>query len=86
MSEYNKLNNEVLSSQLNCELVTEIVPKIEDEFCKDNLSRLNRLIQLMLWLLFITTIMAISVRLLENLIWKKKAEIESMIENLEEIY
>ena len=40
----------------------------------------------MIWLLLATFIMAISVRLLENLIWKKKAEIESMIENLEQIY
>ena len=86
MNKYTNLNNNVLASQLNCDLVTEIVPKIENEFCKDNLSRLNQIIQLMIWLLLATTIMAISVRLLENLIWKKKAEIESMIENLEQIY
>ena len=86
MNKYNTLNNEVLSSQLNCEIVTEIVPKIEKDFCKDSLSTLNDIIQLMIWLLLVTTIMAISVRLLENLIWKKKAEIESMIENLEQIY
>ena len=82
----NKLNNEVLSSQLNCDLVNELVPKIEKDFCKDNLSRLYDAIHIMIWLLLVTFIMAVSVRLLENLIWKKKAEIESMIENLEEIY
>lgn len=86
MNIYNTLNNNVLVSKLNCELVKEIIPKIEKEFCKDSLSRLNKLFQLMLWLLFVSIIMAISVRLLENLIWKKKAEIESMIENLEQIY
>ena len=30
--------------------------------------------------------MAIGVRMAENLIWKKKVEIENMIENLEQIY
>ena len=83
---YNNLNKNVLSSQLNCDLVTELVPKIEKDFCKDNLSRLYDAIHIMIWLLLTTFIMAISVRLLENLIWKKKAEIESMIENLEQIY
>ena len=83
---YDDLNNNVLSSQLNCDLVTELVPKIEKDFCKDNLSRLYDAIHIMIWLLLATFIMAISVRLLENLIWKKKAEIESMIENLEQIY
>ena len=86
MNKYNTLNNKVLASQLNCDLVTEIVPKIENDFCKDNLTRMNKVIQIMLWLILFTFFLAISVRLLENLIWKKKAEIESMIENLEQIY
>ena len=86
MNKYNALNNKVLASQLNCDLVTEIVPKIENDFCKDNLTRMNKVIQIMLWLILFTFFLAISVRLLENLIWKKKAEIESMIENLEQIY
>ena len=62
------------------------MPKIENDFCKDNLTRMNKVIQIMLWLILFTFFLAISVRLLENLIWKKKAEIESMIENLEQIY
>ena len=83
---YDNLNNNALSSQLNCDLVNELVPKIENDFCKDNLVILYDAIHIMIWLLLATFIMAISVRLLENLIWKKKAEIESMIENLEQIY
>ena len=83
---YNNLNNEVLSSRLNCDLVNELVPIIEKDFCKDNLVRLYDAIHIMVWLLLATFIMAVSVRLLENLIWKKKTEIESMIENLEQIY
>jgi uncharacterized membrane protein len=86
INKYNTLNNEVLSSQLNCELVVEIVPKIEEEFCKDNLGRMYTIIELMSWLIFVTLFMALGVRRMENLIWKKKAEIESMIENLEQIY
>ena len=86
MNKYNTLNSKVLASHLNCDLVTEIVPKIENDFCKDNLTRMNKVIQIMLWLLLFTFFLAISVRLLENLIWKKKAEIESMIANLEQIY
>lgn len=86
MDKYDTLNNDALSSQLNCELVIEIVPKIEEEFCKDNLGRMYEIIKLMSWLLFVTFFMAIGVRRMENLIWKKKAEIESMIENLEQIY
>ena len=62
------------------------MPKNENDFCKDYLTRMNKVIQIMLWLILFTFFLAISVRLLENLIWKKKAEIESMIENLEQIY
>ena len=83
---YNSLNKDELSPQLNCQLVTEIVPKIEAEFCKDNLERIYDMLKLMSWLIFFTLIYAICVRRLENLIWKKKNEIESMIENLESIY
>ena len=39
-NEYNSLNKDSLSPQLNCQLVTEIVPKIEEEFCKENLERI----------------------------------------------
>lgn len=85
-NEYNSLNKNELSPQLNCQLVTEIVPKIEDEFCKDNLERIYDMLKLMSWLIFLTLLFAICVRRLENLIWKKKNEIESMIENLESIY
>jgi hypothetical protein len=85
-NEYNSLNKNELSPQLNCQLVTEIVPKIEDEFCKDNLERIYDMLKLMSWLIFLTFLFAICVRRLENLIWKKKNEIESMIENLESIY
>lgn len=86
MNEYNKLNKEVLSSQFNCDLVTEIVPKIEEEFCKDNLRRMSDIFSLMIYLISFTFVMAIAVRMTENLIWKKKVEIENMIENLEQIY
>lgn len=86
IKEYNDLNSQILSPQLNCGIVTEIVPKIEEEFCKDNLIRMYDIIKLMNWLLFVTFLFAIGVRRLENLIWKKKTEIESMIENLEQIY
>lgn len=86
MDNYNKLNNEVLSSPFNCDLVTEIVPTFEEEFCKDSLGRMDEIFQLMIWLISFTFIMAIAVRMMENLIWKKKLEIENMIENLEQIY
>ena len=86
MNEYNKLNKEVLSSQFNCDLVTEIVPKIEYDFCKDSLKRMSDIFTLMIYLITFTFIMAIAVRMTENLIWKKKVEIENMIENLEQIY
>ena len=86
MNKYNDLNNNALARQLSCELVTEIVPKIEEEFCKDNLERMYDMLKLMSWLIFVTFFFAISIRRLENLIWKKKNEIESMIENLESIY
>ena len=86
MKKYNELNKEVLSSQFNCDLVTEIVPKIENEFCKDSLRRMNDIFTLMIYLISFTFIMAIGVRMTENLIWKKKVEIENMIENLEQIY
>ena len=86
MNKYNQLNKDVLSSQFNCDLVTEIVPKIENQFCKDNLKRMDEIFTLMIYLISFTFVMAIGVRMTENLIWKKKVEIENMIENLEQIY
>ena len=86
IEKYHFLNNNILMPQLNCEIVTEIVPKIENDFCKDNLIRLYDIIKLMNWLLIGTFLFAVSARRLENLIWKKKLEIESMIENLEQLY
>ena len=86
LEKYHLLNNNVLIPQLNCEIVNEIVPTIESDFCKDNLIRLYDIIILMNWLLLITFLFTVCVRRLENLIWKKKMEIESMIENLEQLY
>lgn len=83
---YNSFNFDVLSAQFNCQIVTEIVPKIESDFCKDNLDRIYNIFNLMIYLTFCTLIMGIAVRMMENLIWKKKIEIDSMIENLEQIY
>ncbi len=86
MEKYNDLNDKVLSPQLKCNLVSEIVPKIESEFCLNSLDNIYIILLLMTWLIIAIIAFAIMLRRFEIQIWKKKTEIESMINNVEPIY
>ena len=50
------------------------------------MDRTYKLFNLMIYLTFCALIMAIALRMMENLIWKKKTEINSMVDNIEQIY
>lgn len=81
---YEKLSEEVLQSQFDCEIVADVIPKIEMDFCKDSLKNSYDIVKLMLFTLIGGLLLAIGDRRFEVLIWKKKNELESMIKNLEE--
>ena len=70
----------------NCDLIKDRIPKIEEDFCVNNLSRMKSIIMYMIYLLLCIFFAAICFRRMELLIWKKKAEIEEMIDNLEQLY
>lgn len=81
-----QVQDENLKSLLGCENVYKVIPEIEEKFCYKGMNWINSIISLLTWVLLILLIFAISINRLEILVWKKKTEIDSMIENLEAIY
>ena len=84
--EYNNLTQKTLEPLFNCEIVNSVLPKIEREFCKDSLNYIYSMVKLLTWILLSGLGVAIGSRRLQVLIWKKKMEIEEMIENKEAIF
>lgn len=80
---YDDLMSKTLDSQFDCEIVTELVPKLEMDFCKESLGRMWDIVKLFIGILFAGLLLAIGTRRLEVLIWKRHEEIWSMIQNLE---
>ena len=67
-------------------MVNIVIPVIEKEFCKDSLNHMYTLIEIMTWIVLTSLGVAIGARRLQVLIWKKRNEIESMIQNQEVLY
>ena len=67
-------------------MVNNVLPNIEREFCKDSLEHMYSIVTLLPWILLSGLCVAIGSRRLQVLIWKKKMEIEEMIENKEAIF
>ena len=83
---YNDVIENTFNPLFNCEIVNNVLPNIEREFCKDSLNYLYSIVSLMAWIILIGIAIAIGSRRLQVLIWKKKKEIEEMIENKEAIF
>jgi hypothetical protein len=86
INSYKKLTEETLDKLFNCEMVNNVLPNIEREFCKDSLEHMYSIVTLLPWILLSGLCVAIGSRRLQILIWKKKMEIEEMIENKEAIF
>ena len=86
INSYKKLTEETLDKLFNCEMVNNVLPNIEREFCKDSLEHMYSIVTLLPWILLSGLCVAIGSRRLQVLIWKKKMEIEEMIENTEAIF
>ena len=86
INSYKKLTEETLDKLFNCEMVNNVLPNIEREFCKDSLEHMYTIVTLLPWILLSGLCVAIGSRRLQVLIWKKKMEIEEMIENKEAIF
>ena len=86
INSYKKLTEETLDKLFNCEMVNNVLPNIEREFCKDSLEHMYSIVTLLPWILISGLCVAIGSRRLQVLIWKKKMEIEEMIENKEAIF
>ena len=83
---FTNLQEQSLNKLFKCEIVTNVIPKIEADFCKDSLDNMYTLILLMTWIVLFSLGVAIGSRRLQVLIWKKRNEIESMIQNQEILY
>ena len=83
---YDNITTSEFAQLFDCKIVNEFLPKIEKNFCKDSLDHMYSIVSLMTWLLLTALGVAIGVRRLQVLIWKKKMEIEEMIENKEAIF
>ena len=84
--DYILLDSEIKNTLVNCNLVKKIVPHIEKEFCKDSLDHMYTLIEIMTWIALTSLGVAIGARRLQVLIWKKRNEIESMMQNEEVMF
>ena len=86
ISKYENVTQDTFDRLFNCEIVNSVLPKIERDFCKDSLNLMYSIISLMTWILLSGLAVAIGSRRIQVLIWKKKMEIEEMIENKEAIF
>ena len=84
--EYNNVTENTFDRFFNCEIVNSVLPKIERDFCKESLDYMYSIVSLLTWTLLTGLALAIGSRRLQVLIWKKKMEIEKMIENKEAIF
>ena len=80
---YEALNEGHLKPLFNCQIVSDVIPMIEKEFCKDGLEEMYNIILLLTWLLVAWIAESVATRRLEVLIWKRRNEIESMIQQQE---
>ena len=83
VDKFNNLNNQTFEKLFNCEIVKNVIPKIESDFCKDSLDHMYTLIEIMTWIILTSFGVALGSRRLQVLIWKKRNEIESMMQNQE---
>lgn len=83
---YDALNDGFLVPLFNCKIVSEVIPMIEQEFCQSGLEEMYNILLLLTWLLIAGVCEAVATRRLEVLIWKRRNEIESMIQNQEVLF
>ena len=83
---YTNIQDNTFNQLFKCEMVSKVLPKIEAEFCKDSLDYMYTLIFLMTWIVLTSLGVAIGSRRLQVLIWKKRNEIESMMQNEEVMF
>jgi hypothetical protein len=83
---YNDVIENTFNPLFNCDIVNNVLPNIEREFCKNSLDNMYSMLSLLAWILLSGLAVAIGSRRLQVLIWKKKKEIEEMIENKEVIF
>ena len=83
---YNDVIENTFNPLFNCDIVNNVLPNIEREFCKNSLDYMYSMVGLLAWILLSGLAVAIGSRRLQVLIWKKKMEIEEMIENKEVIF
>lgn len=83
---YDKVMESKISNIFECSIVNEFLPSIEEKFCKNSLNNMYSIVTLMTWALLVAIGISIGARRLQVLIWKKKMEIEEMIENKEAIF
>lgn len=83
---YDELEEKTFKSLLQCVIVSSVIPKIESDFCKDSLDYMYDIVTLMTWIVLFSLGVAIGARRLQVLIWKRRNEIESMLQNQEVLY
>ena len=75
-----------LDKLIKCEAVYKVIPSIEDNFCSSGIDWFYSMIQLFVWLIVALIALGVAIGRIEILVWRKKKEIESMIENMEAVY
>ena len=72
-----------LNRLVYCEAVYKVVPTLESKFCKKGIDWMYTNVQLFIWLMVAMVFLGVAIGRIEILVWRKKKEIESMMESME---
>lgn len=75
-----------LDNLISCDAVYKVVPELESEFCKKGIDWMYTSVQLFIWLMVAMIFLGVAIGRIEILIWRRKKEIESMMETMEVIF
>lgn len=75
-----------LDDLVNCKVVKEVVPQFEYNMCKESIDWLLTMVKILVWLIVALIALGVAIGRVEVVIWRKKKEIESMLDIMEAVY
>lgn len=75
-----------INNLVNCADVKTVVPEFEELMCQKSIDWLLKIVQLFIWLLVALIALGVAIGRVEVVIWRKKKEIESMLDIMEAVY
>lgn len=76
----------LLEDLKKCKEVVKVIPKIEKNMCKESIDWLLTMVKLFVWLIVALVALGVAIGRVEVVVWRKKKEIESMLDIMEAVY